>query len=145
MKERKLAIGSTMLLFLASVAILTYQQGVISDLTTKVNNLKVQAHASGKGPISFSERTVDATPGIYELNVIKAAMAVPDFGSMIPPELSRGLKWTLRDRNRLHFIGGNLVILEVQDPTGQVLPLLFQIPDPSQIPTWRYLYGFVSS
>ena len=41
MNERKLAIGSTVLLFLAAVAILTYQQGVISDLTTKVNNLKV--------------------------------------------------------------------------------------------------------
>lgn len=145
MNERKIAIGATLLLFLVAVAIVTYQQGVISDLTTQMHNLKVQAHSGGKGPVSFSERIEGTTPGTYELDVAKAAMAVSDFGAMIPPELGRGLKWTVRDRHRLRFLGGNLVILEVQDPTGMVLPLLFQIPDPSQTTTWRYIYGFAPS
>uniref|UniRef100_A0A7C3QU32 Uncharacterized protein n=1 Tax=Leptospirillum ferriphilum TaxID=178606 RepID=A0A7C3QU32_9BACT len=146
MSERKIAIGSIFVLFFLSVGILTYQEGEISDLSAKLRQAQIGAEARAGKPLSFSEKALPSTSsGSYELDVFKAVRAVPDFQNMLPSEIGRGLVWKVRSRSRIHFIGGNLVILELQNDKGNILPVLFQIPDPSQIPTWRYLYGFVPS
>ncbi len=146
LSERKIAIGSIFVLFFLSVGILTYQEGEISDLTNKLHQAKVRSEAQSGKPLSFSEKTAPSSAnGSYELDVYKAASAIPDFQPMLPPEIGQGMTWTLKSRERLHFIGGNLVVLELQNPKGNILPVLFQIPDPGQSITWRYLYGFVPS
>ena len=145
MNERRIAIGSIIVLFLSSVAILTYQQGTIAGLTSQVQKLELRAKAKSGGPIPFSEKAAPSASGTYELDLAKAVLAVPDYAPMIPPELSRGVKWTVRTRGHIRFIGGNLVVLELQNAQGNLLPVLFQIPDPSQSVTWRYLYGFAPS
>lgn len=145
MNERRVAIGSIIVLFLSSVVILTYQEGTIADLTSKLQNLKLRSKATSGGRISFAEKAVPAAGGTYELDVIKAVLAVTDYAPMLPPELSRGVKWSARTRDRIRFIGGNLVVVELQNAQGNLLPVLFQIPDPSQPVTWRYLYGFAPS
>ncbi|MHB1286866.1 MAG: hypothetical protein ACYCYP_09970 [Leptospirales bacterium] len=142
MNERRIAIGSIIVLFLSSVAILTYQQGTIADLTSQIQKLDLRLKAQSGGPISFSEKAVPSENGTYELDVIKAVLAVPDYAAMLPSEISRGIKWTVLTRGRIRFLGGNLVVLELQNPQGNLLPVLFQIPDPAQSVTWRYLYGF---
>ena len=68
-------------------------------------------------------------------------MAVPDWSDKIPQDVARGMQWKVMNRARVHMIQGNLVVLEVQDAKGEVLPLLFQIPDPKEPATWRYLYA----
>lgn len=146
MSERKIAIGSIFVLFFLSVGILTYQEGEISDLSNKLHQAKVRSEAQSGRPLSFSEKTVpSSTSGSYELDVYKAASSIADFQPMLPPEISRGMTWTLKSRDRLRFIGGNLVVLELQNSRGNVLPVLFQIPDPGESVTWRYLYGFAPS
>ncbi len=142
MNERRIAIGSIIVLFLSSVVILTYQQGTIADLTSQIEKLKLRSKAQSGGAISFSEKAVPSGNGTYELDVIKAVLAVPDYAPMLPPEISRGIKWTVLTRGRIRFLGGNLVVLELQNSQGNLLPVLFQIPDPEQSVTWRYLYGF---
>jgi len=146
LSERKIAIGSIFVLFFLSVGILTYQEGEISDLTNKLHQAKVRSEAQSGKPLSFSEKTApSSSSGSYELDVFKATSAIADFQPMLPPEISRGMTWTLKSGNGSSFIGGNLVILELQNARGNVLPVLFQIPDPAQSITWRYLYGFVPS
>ncbi|MHB1606939.1 MAG: hypothetical protein ACYCTV_11225 [Leptospirales bacterium] len=145
MNERRVAIGSIIVLFLSSVVILTYQQGTIADLTSQIQKLKLRSKAVSGGSISFSEKAAPSISGTYELDVIKAVQAIPDYAPMLPPELSRGTRWTIRTRERIHFLGGNLVVLELQNMKGNLLPVLFQIPDPGQSVTWRYLYGFAPS
>lgn len=146
LSERKIAIGSIFVLFFLSVGILTYQEGEISDLTNKLHQAKVRSEVQSGKPLSFSEKTAPSSAnGSYELDVYKAVSAIRDFQPMLPPEISRGMSWSIKNRARLHFIGGNLVILELQNPRGNVLPVLFQIPDPGQSVTWRYLYGFAPS
>lgn len=146
MSERKIAIGSIFVLFFLSVGILTYQEGEISDLSAKLRQAQIGAEARSGKPLSFSEKALPSTAnGSYELDVFKAVTAIPDFQNMLPPEIGRGFAWTVRNRSRIRFIGGNLVILELQNNKGNLLPVLFQIPDPLQPPTWRYLYGFVPS
>ncbi len=144
--ERKVAIGSIVVLFFTSVTILTYQSMRIADLQSKLDNLKV-----GKTAMTAKHLSTDMVAsegensGTYTLDVIKAIMAVPDWSDRIPPDVARGVTWKVQNRARVHLIEGNMVVLEAQDPKGNILPLLFQIPDPKEPATWRFLYAMAPS
>jgi hypothetical protein len=141
-QERKVAIGSIVLLFLTSVSILTYQSMRIADLQSKIDNLQVNRVArAGKQLSTNLVASEGEDTGTYQLDLITAVMAVPDWSDKIPQDVARGMQWKVMNRARVHMIQGNLVVLEVQDAKGEVLPLLFQIPDPKEPATWRYLYA----
>jgi hypothetical protein len=144
--EKKVAIGSIVLLFLTSVSILTYQSMRIADLQSKIDNLKVSKTAKTEKHLSTNLVASEGEDtGTYQLDLINAVMAVPDWSDKIPQDVARGMHWKVLNRSRVHLIQGNLVVLEVQDEKNDILPLLFQIPDPKEPATWRYLYAMAAN
>jgi hypothetical protein len=144
--ERKVAIGSIVLLFFTSVSILTYQSMRIADLQSKIDNLTINKTAKSQKQLSTNLVASEGEDtGTYQLDLITAVMAVPDWSDKIPQDIARGMHWKVLNRARVHMIQGNLVVIEVQNSKNEVLPLLFQIPDPKEQATWRYLYAMAPS
>jgi len=118
----------------------------IADLQSKIDNLKVSKTAKTEKHLSTNLVASEGEDtGTYQLDLINAVMAVPDWSDKIPQDVARGMHWKVLNRSRVHLIQGNLVVLEVQDEKNDILPLLFQIPDPKEPATWRYLYAMAAN
>ena len=114
----------------------------IADLQSKLDNMTVNKTAKSQKHLSTSLVASEGEDtGTYQLDLITAVMAVPDWSDKIPQDIARGMHWKVLNRARVHMIQGNLVVIEVQNTKSEVLPLLFQIPDPKEPATCRYLYA----
>jgi hypothetical protein len=58
--------------------------------------------------------------------------------------VSQGHAYRLTDRSRIKFLSYHLVVLELSDEKGRILPVLFDIEDPQTPATWQYLYAFAA-
>jgi len=146
--ERTIVIGGTFFLFLVSSAIVTYEQIQIGNLKGELRHMRILMKAgvrlppssSAKGPGSSGKKP----PVSFDSDTVTSGMALKDFGPMLPPMISQGNRYRLSDRSRIKFLSYHLVVLELSDEKGRILPVLFNIEDPQTPATWQYLYAFVS-
>ena len=148
MHERTIVIGGTFFLFLVSSAIVTYEQIQIGNLKGELRHMRILMKAGVRLPPSSSSRNSGSPekkpPVSFDSDTVTSGMSVKDFEPRLPPMVSQGHAYRLTDRSRIKFLSYHLVVLELSDEKGRILPVLFDIEDPQTPATWQYLYAFAA-
>ena len=144
MHERTIVIGGTFFLFLASTAIVTYEQIQIGNLKGELRHARMLLKAGVRLPPTDKSSSQKKPPISFDADTVNTALAVQDFSTLLPPMISQGHRLRLPERSRVRFLGYHLVVFELEDKKGQTVPVLFNIEDPQTSATWQYLYAFVS-
>ena len=134
-------ILGTLTLSLVFSAIVTYEQIQIGNLHGEIRHMKILMNAGVKKLPAASKRVGHTS---FESDTVTAAMKVQDYGPVLPPLVSQGNAFHLTQSSRVHFVGYHLVVLDLQDERGKILPVLFNVEDPETVISWRYLYSFSS-
>lgn len=142
MHERTIVIIGTFILFLASSAIVTYEQIQIGNLQGELRHMKIlmKAGISKAPPPSAPEKKAENAS--FESDTVNTAMKIQDFSQILPPMVGQGRVLRLAHRSQVRFVDYHLVVFELQDPEGKSIPVLFNIEDPGTYMSWHYLYSF---